>query len=143
MAAEVVFPDADAVEVHHRRALRRRASTFSGGLDQELALAGARAHNRWLAELCAHSPERRCGVALVPITGEVDAAVAEIRRAKESGLGAVMIPAMWEDKAPYHDRRYDPVWAAAAEDSGCRWRPTPARPRATSTATTWGSTSPR
>ena len=26
-----------------------------------------------------------------------------------------MIPSMWVDKAPYHDRRYDPVWAAAAE----------------------------
>ena len=34
-----------------------------------LGMAGAKAHNRWLAELCSHSPERRCGVALVPITG--------------------------------------------------------------------------
>jgi predicted TIM-barrel fold metal-dependent hydrolase len=45
----------------------------------------------------------------------VGAVVAEVRRAKESGLGALMIPAMWADKAPYHDRRYDPVWAAAEE----------------------------
>ena len=74
-------------------------------------LAGAKAHNRWLAELCAHSPARRRGVALVPITGPIDDALAEIRRAKESGLGAVMIPALWCNQPPYHDRRYDPVWA--------------------------------
>ncbi len=114
VTAEVIFPDADAVE-SSTAAPFGVGLTFSGGLDQELALVGARAHNRWLAELCSHSPERRRGVALVPITGDVDAAVAEIRRAKESGLGAVMIPAMWEDKAPYHDRRYDPVWAVCQE----------------------------
>ncbi len=45
---------------------------------------------------CARcSPERRCGVALVPITAELDDVLGEIRRAKEDGLGAVMIPAMW------------------------------------------------
>lgn len=114
VAGEVIFPDADAVE-STTAAPFGVGLTFSGGLDQELALVGARAHNRWLAELCSHSPQRRRGVALVPITGDVDAAVAEIRRARESGLGAVMIPAMWEDKAPYHDRRYDPVWAACQE----------------------------
>jgi predicted TIM-barrel fold metal-dependent hydrolase len=74
-------------------------------------MAGSIAHNRWLAELCAHSPERRCGVALVPITAEIDDVLAEIRRAKESGLGAVMIPARWVDQLPYQDRHYDPVWA--------------------------------
>jgi predicted TIM-barrel fold metal-dependent hydrolase len=84
---------------------------LSGDMDPELGLAGAKAHNRWLADLCAHSPERRRGVALVPITADLDAVLAEIRHAKESGLGGVMIPAMWVDQAPYHDRRYDPVWA--------------------------------
>jgi predicted TIM-barrel fold metal-dependent hydrolase len=78
-------------------------------------MAGARAHNRWLAELCAHSPQRRCGVALVPITAPLDDVLAEIHSAKESGLGAVMIPAMWCNQTPYHDRRYDPVWALCEE----------------------------
>ena len=56
----------------------------------------------------------------MPITGDVDAAVAEIRRAKDSGLGAVMIPAMWEA-----ERR---TTTAATTRSGrsarscrCRW----------------------
>ncbi|MBT2405859.1 MULTISPECIES: amidohydrolase family protein [unclassified Streptomyces] len=114
VAAEVVFPDADAVD-------SQTAAPFGVGLglsgdqDPELGMAGAQAHNRWLAEFVSQNPERHCGVALLPITGEPREVVAEIHRAKESGLGALMIPSMWVDKAPYHDRRYDPVWAAAAE----------------------------
>ncbi len=110
VSGEVVFPDADAVE--SRTCVPFGAGLgMSGDMDPELGLAGATAHNRWLAELCAQSPERRCGVALVPITADIDKVLAEIRRAKESGLGAVMIPAMWVNQAPYHDRKYDPVWA--------------------------------
>src|SRR3954464_12540327 len=114
ITAEVIYPDADAVE-------SRTCAPFgvglglSGDTDPELGLAGARAHNRWLAELCSVSPERRCGVALIPITAELDEVLAEIRRAKESGLGAVMIPAMWMNQRPYHDRKYDPVWALCEE----------------------------
>ena len=114
VAAEVVYPDADAVE--SRTCVPFGAGLgLRGDLDPELGMAGAQAHNRWLAELCAVSPERRCGVALVPITAELDDVLAEIRRSKEAGLGAVMIPAMWVNQAPYHDRRYDPVWALCEE----------------------------
>jgi predicted TIM-barrel fold metal-dependent hydrolase len=110
VAGEVVYPDADAVE--SRTCVPFGAGLgLTGDLDPVLGMAGAQAHNRWLAELCSHSPARRCGVALVPITAPIDDVLAEIRRAKESGLGAVMIPAMWCNQAPYHDRRYDPVWA--------------------------------
>ena len=73
-------------------------------------------HNRWLAELCAESPERRAGVAIVPIVGDIDAAVAEIHRARESGLrGGILIPSTWAPAAPYHDPRYEPVWAACQD----------------------------
>jgi len=114
VAAEVVYPDADAVE--SRTCVPFGAGLgLRGDLDPELGMAGAQAHNRWLAELCAVSPERRCGVALVPITAELDDVLGEIRRAKQEGLGAVMIPAMWVNQAPYHDRRYDPVWALCEE----------------------------
>jgi predicted TIM-barrel fold metal-dependent hydrolase len=78
-------------------------------------MAGAQAHNRWLADFVSENPERHCGVALLPVTAPTEKVVAEIHRARESGLGALMIPSMWVDKEPYHDRRYDPVWAAAAE----------------------------
>ncbi|MGW7577164.1 amidohydrolase family protein [Streptomyces sp. NPDC054765] len=114
VAAEVVFPDADAVD-------SGTAAPFGVGLglsgdqDPDLGMAGAQAHNRWLADFVSVHPERHCGVALLPVTAGTDRVVAEIHRAKESGLGALMIPAMWGGREPYHDRRYDPVWAAAAE----------------------------
>ncbi len=114
ICGEVIFPDADAVE-------SRTCAPFGTGLglsgdtDPELGMAGARAHNRWLAELCSHSPQRRCGAALIPIAAPMDDVLAEIRRSKESGLGAVMIPAMWMHARPYHDRYYDPVWALCEE----------------------------
>jgi predicted TIM-barrel fold metal-dependent hydrolase len=110
VSGEVVFPDADAVE--SRTCVPFGAGLgLSGDMDPELGLAGAQAHNRWLADLCSKSPERRRGVALVPITAAIDDVLAEIKRIKTDGLGAVMIPAMWVNQTPYHDRRYDPVWA--------------------------------
>ena len=114
VAGEVVFPDADAVE--SRTCVPFGAGLgLSGDMDPVLGLAGAQAHNRWLADLCAHSPERRRGVALVPITAPMHEVLAEIRRIKADGLGAVMIPAMWMNQTPYHDRSYDPVWALCEE----------------------------
>lgn len=110
ITAEVIFPDADAVE-------SRTCAPFgvglglSGDIDPELGLAGSRAHNRWLAELCSDSPERRRGAALVQITADTDDVLAEIKWAHDAGLRAVMIPAMWMNQKPYHDRHYDPVWA--------------------------------
>ncbi|HEX4082900.1 MAG TPA: amidohydrolase family protein, partial [Acidimicrobiales bacterium] len=64
---------------------------------------------------CAASPARRAGVALVPLF-DVDAAVAEISRAAASGLrGGILIPSMWQPHEPYHDKKYDPVWAACSD----------------------------
>ncbi len=114
ICAEIVFPDADAVD-SKTMAPFGVGLGLSGDIDPELGMAGAQAHNRWLAELCAQSPERRCGMALLPITAPVEDVVAEIRRAKESGLNGVMIPAMWVNEAPYHDRKYDPIWATLEE----------------------------
>src|SRR5690348_1185952 len=115
VAGEVIFPDADAVT-------GVAGAPFGAGLGQSAdldpgrAMAGARAHNRWLAELCSSSPERRAGVAVIPILADVDAAVAEIARAADAGLrGGIMIPVLWGDYPPYHDRRYDKVWAACQD----------------------------
>lgn len=115
VAGEVIFPDADSVT-------SGASAPFGAGLgstgdtDPELLMAGARAHNRWLAELCAASPQRRAGVAVVPILADVDAAVVEIRRASASGLrGGILIPPMWQPYAAYHDPRYDPIWAVCEE----------------------------
>lgn len=115
VAGEVVFPDADSVS-GGASAPFGAGLAVSGDTPPELLMAGARAHNRWLAELCADSPERRAGVAIVPIMVDIDAAVEEIHRAAGSGLrGGILIPPMWQPHKPYHDVAYDPVWAACEE----------------------------
>jgi predicted TIM-barrel fold metal-dependent hydrolase len=114
VAGEVIFPDADAVRGGASAPFGAGLS-LSGEFDGELLMAGAQAHNRWLAELCAESPARRRGLAIAPILHDVDAAVAEIRRAHASGLGGVMIPALWRPFPPYNHERYDPVWAVCEE----------------------------
>src|SRR4029453_3528656 len=92
VAAGGIFPDAAPVTAG-------ASAPFGAGLaaggdtDPRLLLAGARAHNRWLAELCATSPERRAGVAIVPVF-DVEAAVAEVRRARGAGVsGGGGVPA--------------------------------------------------
>jgi predicted TIM-barrel fold metal-dependent hydrolase len=116
VAGEVIFPDADVLGGGASAPFSAGLQS-SGELDGELVMAGARAHNRWLAELCSENPERRCGVATVPILHDVDAAVAEMRRVADAGLRAMMIPTLWGGKPAYHDPVYEPVWAAA-EDLG-------------------------
>jgi predicted TIM-barrel fold metal-dependent hydrolase len=115
VTGEVIFPDADAVSGGASAPFGAGLGA-SGDIDPELLMAGARAHNRWLAELCQDSPLRRAGVAIVPILGDIDAAVAEIHRAHASGLrGGILIPAMWQPYPPYHDPRYTPVWAVCQD----------------------------
>jgi len=116
VVAEVLFPDADVLGTG-----RAAASPFGSGLasaqggDTEQVLAGARAHNRWMADFVKTNPHRRIGVAVVPVTHGVDAAVEQVRWAADNGLKGIMIPTRWFDKPAYNDPMYDPVWAACAE----------------------------
>jgi predicted TIM-barrel fold metal-dependent hydrolase len=112
VTAEVMFADADAIT-------GMASPPFGAGLsagaiaDPELAFAGARAHNRFLAEMCSGSPERHGGIALVPITHGVERSVAEIEwLATQPGIRGIMVPTMWHDHTPYNHPDYDPVWAA-------------------------------
>src|SRR4051812_210359 len=104
VAGEVIFADADAIT-------GGASPPFGAGLsageitDPELAFAGAHAHNRFLVELCAHSPGRRGGIGLVPIGHDVARAVEEIEwLAEHPGIRGIMIPTMWRDHPPYNDR---------------------------------------
>ena len=115
VTAEVMFADADAIT-------GMASPPFGAGLsagaiaDPELAFAGARAHNRFLAEMCSRSPERHGGIALVPITHSVERSVAEIEwLAEQPGIRGIMVPTMWHDLPPYNHPDYDPVWAACQE----------------------------
>ena len=113
VSGEVIFPDSDAIT-------GMESPPFGAGLsagaiaDPELAFAGARAHNRFLADLVAQSPARRAGVALVPVSHDVERGVREAEWAAEHGLRGVMIPTMWHDRLPYNDPTYDRFWAACA-----------------------------
>ncbi len=114
IAAEVLFPDGIT---------EMNAPPFGAGLSlptddrivPELQWAGARAHNRWLSEFCAMAPERRAGVAIVPLCWDVDEAVREVRWARERGLRGILIPSCWGKRDAYHHPRYEPVWAACAD----------------------------
>ena len=113
VTAEVMFADADAIT-------GMASPPFGAGLsagaiaDPELAFAGARAHNRFLAEMCSRSPERHGGIALVPITHDVDALGGRDRVAgraaghpRDHGARRCGTTAL-----PYNHPDYDPVWAA-------------------------------
>lgn len=80
----------------------------------DLRLAGARIFNRWLADFCALLPGRRGGVALVQ-PHDVEVAVADVAWVKAAGLASVMLPTGDLGLPSYHERRYDPLWAACVE----------------------------
>ena len=110
VAGEVIFPDGIT---------EMNMPPFGAGLSlpteevvPELQWAGARAHNRWLAELCQMAPERRAGVALLPLLWDPAEAVREVEWARENGLRGVLIPSRWAGCRPLHHPAFDPVWSA-------------------------------
>ena len=83
--------------------------------DEEFQAALMRAYNDWLAEeFCGAQPERFFGIAMIN-PENVEHAIGEVRRAKEQGLVGVMIAMYAGDDYPYHDPRFDPLWATCAE----------------------------
>ena len=113
IAGEVIFPDGIT---------ESNAPPFGVGLSfplvgvaPELLWAGARAHNRWLSEFCQMAPERRRGVAIVPLLWDVEQSVKEAQWAAKQGLCSVEIPTLTGDYDPYHHTKYDPFWAACAD----------------------------
>jgi predicted TIM-barrel fold metal-dependent hydrolase len=116
VAAEVLFPDADVLGTGRLASSPFGSGLGSGvGVDPANVQAGARAHNRWLADFCKTNPVRRIGVAVVPVTAGVDDAVAQVQEAAELGLRGVMIPTRWFEAPAYIDRSYDVVWSACEE----------------------------
>jgi predicted TIM-barrel fold metal-dependent hydrolase len=115
VAAEVLFPDADVLGTGRLASSPFGSGLGSGaGVDPAAVKAGSRAHNRWLADFCATNPDRRIGVAVIPITAGVDDAVAEIEAAAALGLRGVLIPTRWFEALAYNDPGYDRIWAACA-----------------------------
>ncbi|WP_372566980.1 amidohydrolase family protein [Streptomyces aureus] len=71
--------------------------------------AGRPAHNRWLAEYVSVAPERFGGMANVDFDN-VEAAMTEIRWAREAGLRGVLLP-NFDDDRPLFSPDFDPIWS--------------------------------
>lgn len=81
------------------------------GLEPGYATAIARAYNDWLADFCAHGPDRMFGAAMVA-PHDVDGAVVEARRCvEELGFKAVFLAPGCVNRRPWHHPAYDPLWA--------------------------------
>jgi predicted TIM-barrel fold metal-dependent hydrolase len=104
VVAEVLFPNGQPFQVN-------RLEDFGRAANPELAAAGRRAYNRWLADFCAAVPGRRAGQAVVSFD-DVEQAIEEIHWAKEHGLGGIMMPALNPGGIYFFDPVLDPIWAA-------------------------------
>ena len=82
--------------------------------DGELQREFFRVYNDWLAEFCAHSPNRLHGLGLISLW-DVDGGVAELERCAGLGLKGAMIWGYPPDDAPYQSLVYDRLWAAAQD----------------------------
>jgi predicted TIM-barrel fold metal-dependent hydrolase len=78
----------------------------------ELAMAGQRAHNRWLAEFV--DPSRQVGVAMLSYA-DIDAAVREVGWAADAGLRSVGLNGIQTNVPPPWDSIYEPLWDALEE----------------------------
>jgi len=114
VAGEVIFPDG-ITEMNMPPFGAGLSLPTDDPINPELQWAGARAHNRWVAEFCQMAPERRAGVAITPICWDVDEALKEIRWARENGLRGILIPSRWGKRDAYHHPRYEPIWAACED----------------------------
>ena len=81
--------------------------------DPDLAAAGARAYNRWLADYCGEYPERLFGIAMIPLQS-VEHAIAEMEFAQQQlGFRAGFIRPNPQNQRYLHDPYYYPLWEAA------------------------------
>lgn len=111
VAGEVIFPDTQNDNVVPFDAF---GAYDANSKSAEHRFAGARAYNRWLAEFCSDDPVGMFGLAVVPTT-DIEAMVAEVRRARSEGLRGVIIDTPTDESRMYCHSRFDPLWAACEE----------------------------
>ena len=113
VVAEVLFPD--GITEHNSPPFGADLGLKTWNVDPELQWAGAQAHNRWIAEFVAESPERRIGLAIVPMCYDIPKAVEEIKWAHANGLKGILIPSVWGEYPAYNSPVYYPIWEACSE----------------------------
>ena len=110
VVAEIVFPDGNRDEPPWRGFMD--IQRYSA----ELRFEGARAWNRWMADLSTVRPNQHIGGVLVDLA-EIDTALVEIRRGRETGLRSIYpgTPPEWTGLPAYTHPRYEALWATAVE----------------------------
>ena len=81
--------------------------------DIELQQACVRVYNDWIAEFCAHDPQRLIGIGLYTLSALPD--VSEVERCASLGLKGVLVLASDTIDASYSDERFDRLWQTCAE----------------------------
>lgn len=115
VVGEVIFPNTIPPFFPGASLVHQPPAANAG--DLALRWEGLRAHNRWLADFCAATPGRRAGIAQV-LLHDVDAAVAEVHRAKDLGLaGGILLPGAPPGSGlpPLYAPDYEPLWTACEE----------------------------
>lgn len=111
--ARIRVMDTDGIDV---AVLFPSVALFFGALEDGLAAALCRAYNDWLAGgYCKPYPDRLIGVAVVPMQ-DIDAAIAEARRAVEKlGMRGVMVRPNPYKGRNLDDPAYDRFWACVQD----------------------------
>ena len=110
IAADVLFPDFGMPFQMGGPVLEFKLGHTRTPEQQAVAAA---AYNRWLADYCAYAPERFRGMAVVSFDDH-EAAVQEIRWARQAGLNGVLLP-MFSEKEPLYAAKFDPIWSVLEE----------------------------
>ena len=120
IAAEILFPDfgmpfeafGPPSQRMRQGSARNEVPRWPARSKEEIDV-GNRAHNRWLVDYVSTAPERFCAMAVVSFD-DVDAALAEIRWARDAGLKGVMLPTFSPEYPIFHER-YEPIWSLLEE----------------------------
>lgn len=84
----------------------------------EKALAGIRAHNRWLVDFCGEDSDRLAGIGVI-LPNDIDEAIKDVEFIAENGLrGGVLLPLIPEDcqwLKPLYHKDWEPLYAAIAD----------------------------
>jgi predicted TIM-barrel fold metal-dependent hydrolase len=110
-AQRVVAQDSDSVDAELLYPSTGLWDAIKLSDDAEMKLAAAMAYNDWLAEFCAHSPDRFFGIAKIP-TASVADAVAELERANGLGLKGALLDAFPSGSRVGGNAEEDPFWEA-------------------------------
>ena len=110
LAAEVVFPEFGIPFELYSVFL---SALHDYRLTHEQTVGSYFAYNRWLVDFCAAAPERFAGMAMVSFD-DVEAAMAEIRWARDAGLKGVLLPYFSSEHPVFHER-FEPIWSLLEE----------------------------